>query len=41
VATGGLMTSRADWGNRKGNSAMCFLNFPNEINNLVRRFESH
>ena len=35
------MKSRADWGNRQGNSARCFLYFLNEINDLVRHFESH
>ena len=35
------MKSRADWGNRQGNSARCFLNVPNEINSLGRHFESH
>jgi len=33
------MKSRADWGNRQGNSARCFLHFLNEINDLVRHFE--
>src|SRR3990167_8691528 len=42
IATvGGLMKSPADWGNRQGNSARCFLYFLNEINDLVRHFESH
>ena len=40
VAVGGLMKSRADWGNRQGNSARCFLVFLNEINDFVRHFES-
>jgi hypothetical protein len=35
------MKSRADRGNRQGNSARCFLYFLNEINDLVRYFESH
>ena len=35
------MKSRADWGNRQGNSARCSLYFLNEINDLVRYFESH
>jgi hypothetical protein len=35
------MKSRTDWGNRQGNSARCFLYFLNEINDLVRYFESH
>jgi hypothetical protein len=29
------MKSRADWGNRQGNSARCFLYSLNEINDLV------
>jgi hypothetical protein len=41
VGVGGFMKSRADWGNRQGNSATCFLNFLNEISNLDRYFESH
>ena len=41
VAVGGLMKSRADWGNRQGNSARCFLYFLNEINSLGRQFGSH
>ena len=41
VAVGGLLTSRADWGNRQGNSATCFPYFPNEINSLGRRFVFH
>jgi hypothetical protein len=41
VGVGGLMKSRADRGNRQGNSARCFLYFLNEINDLVRYFESH
>lgn len=32
------MKSRADWGNRQGNSARCFLYVLNEINNLGRQF---
>ncbi len=35
------MKSRADWGNRQGNSARCFLNVLNEINNLGRHFEPY
>lgn len=35
------MKSRADWGNRHGNSARCFLYSLNEINDLVRHFGSH
>ena len=35
------MKSRADWGNRQGNSERCFLYFLNEINDLVCHFESH
>lgn len=35
------MKSRADWGNRQGNSARCFLYFLNEINDLVSHFEPH
>jgi len=41
VTVDGLMKSRTDWGNRQGNSARCFLYFLNEINDLVRYFESH
>jgi hypothetical protein len=35
------MKSCADWGNGQGNSARCFLYFPNEINSLGRHFGSH
>lgn len=35
------MKSRADWGNRQGNSARCFLKFLNAINSLHCRFDSH
>lgn len=38
---GGLKTSRADWGNRQGNSTDSLGSFPNEINSLGRRFGSH
>ena len=41
VAVGGLRKSRADWGNRQGNSARCFLHSLNEIESLGRRFVSH
>lgn len=35
------MKSRADWENRQGNRARCFLCFLNEINSLGCHFESH
>lgn len=41
AVVGGLMKSRADWGNRQGNSERCFLYFLNEINDLVCHFEFH
>jgi hypothetical protein len=31
------MKSRADWANRQGNSARCFLYFLNEFNSGTRR----
>jgi len=35
------MKSRADWGNRQGNCARCFLYFLIEINSLSSHFKSH